>query len=129
MNYKKYVVKFYDSVIIRFVKTKGDKMSKVENAKNKETEQVPASLEEVTVAPAVNLTRFMLGTYLDPQSGEWMLAYVKFDPRTMTLGQIKTDRVAGDMEVMKERMLIKQAQLGIYDVGPVADEGNQLNIY
>lgn len=76
-----------------------------------------------------NYTRFMLGTYLDPVKGEWMLAYVKFDPLTMKFDVVQTERVAGDAEVMKERLVIKQAQLGLFDYKPVEGNGKLEEIY
>lgn len=74
-------------------------------------------------------TRFMVGTYLDPVKGEWMLAYVKFDPSNMKCDVVQTERVAGDAEVMKERLVIKQAQLGLFSYQPVQGNGKLEEIY
>lgn len=79
------------------------------------------SLDEV-----VNFTRYMVGTYIDPLSGQWMLAYVKFNPVTKQLDTIKTERVAGNQEVMRERLVIKQAKLGLFDAAPVLEDENKL---
>lgn len=119
MNFKNYLANCIKSVIIkliRYIKRK-ETMTKL-NPKNEKTEAVFA---EVTDAPIAKLTRFMVGTYNDPVSGEWMLAYIKFDPITKTVGEIKTERVSGDEEVLRERLVIRQGQLGLLDRGESTD--------
>ena len=100
---------------------------------NKSTgQEIVEALKEATeatqVAPPV-FTRFMVGTYIDPLTGEWMLAYAKFNPLTKQMDVLQTERVAGDREVMRERLTIKQAQLGLYDAAPVVGNGKLEEIY
>ncbi len=79
-----------------------------------------------TVAP--KFTRYMVGTYLDPVSREWMLAYTKFDPVTQTISKLYTERVAGNHEVMLERFQIKVGNLGIMTPDDMNEE-HKVEIY
>jgi hypothetical protein len=85
---------------------------------------------EVTDTPPANLSRYMIGTYVDPQSGEWMIAEIKFDPATKQVGVISIERAAGDVEVMRERFQIKVVNRGLFSRDPVNEDGqNALNLY
>lgn len=75
-----------------------------------------------------NPTRFLVGTYLDPIRGEWMIAQVPLDTKTLVTGPVVTTRVAGDFEVMKERLAIKIVQLGLHDAQDIKQETNT-NLY
>lgn len=77
---------------------------------NKEPQSEPIAQQE----PAVRLTRWMVGTYIDPMTNEWMLAQIKFDPITKQTGELVTERVTGDYEVMKERLAVKEAILNLF---------------
>lgn len=74
------------------------------------------------------LTRFMVGTYLDPKSGEWMIAQAKFDPITKTVGEFVATRAAGDREVMREKFQITVVTLGLFDAEAPKDT-TAFNIY
>ena len=91
----------------------------IEMSKKQET------TEEIVVLPVpaqqAPLTRFMIGTYIDPVNGQWMLSFVKFNPATGDIGKVQTERVAGNFEVMQERLMIKQMELGLYQAEPVID--------
>lgn len=78
--------------------------------------------KEVETKPEVTLTRYLLGSYIDPIRNEWMLGYAKFDPATGTIGKFEKERVAGDFEVMKERLQIKTIKLGLYSPNAVTEE-------
>lgn len=90
---------------------------------------------DVTELPAGNttvepkFTRYMVGTYLDPITREWMLSYVHFDPVTKTIDKMQTERVAGNTEVMRERLSITQAKLGLFDLEDVLGQGELEKIY
>lgn len=85
-----------------------------------------SSTSETKAQP--KFTRFMVGTYIDPVTREWMLAFVQFDPVTKAVGELKTERVAGDYEVMRERLAIKEGHLGLFEPGDFTQE-NKLEIY
>ena len=68
-----------------------------------------------------NYTRALLGTYWDPQRGEWMLAKAKFDPVTLQATEVTSERVAGDSLVMMDQLYIKQIQLNFYEKEPVRE--------
>ena len=59
-----------------------------------------------------NYTRFMVGTYLDPQHG-WMICQAAFDPVTKQVGEMTSEKASGDREVMIERLQIKVVNLGL----------------
>lgn len=82
----------------------------------------------ITVGQEVKLTRYMVGTFLDPITREWMLAQVKFDPVTKVVSELQTERVAGNHEVMLERFQIKVGNLGIMSADDMNDE-NKVEIY
>lgn len=73
-------------------------------------------------------TRYMVGTYLDPVSREWMIAYTHFDPVTKTMDTMQTEKVAGNHEVMIERFQIKVGNLGIMTSEDVQSE-KKVEIY
>lgn len=119
-------MKFSINGIIKFIRRNTvSKQSKnrVEEEANLHTESSidTTVLEEIILAPEVKLSRYMIGTYIDSTNGEWMLSYVKFDPVTKALGEVKTERIAGDEEVMRERLVIKQGQLGLLERGEASD--------
>lgn len=76
--------------------------------------QVEAQQESVPDNGA-SLIRWMVGTYLDPVTREWMLAQIKFDPVTFKVGEIETERVSGDFYILRERLQIKQIRLGLLE--------------
>lgn len=90
--------------------------------------------ETVTDLPTGNspiepkFTRFMVGTYLDPVTREWMLAYTKFDPVTKTVDVLQTERVAGNHEVMVERFQIKVGNLGLMIAEDIVEE-KKIDLY
>jgi hypothetical protein len=73
-------------------------------------------------------TRYMVGTFLDPQTKEWMIAYAHFDPVTKSVDVLQTERVAGNEEVMIERFQIKIGNLGLMSTEDVQSE-NKVEIY
>ena len=79
------------------------------------------------VAPP-KFTRYMVGTYLDPVTREWMIAYAHFDPSTKAVDILQTERVAGNHEVMIERFQIKVGNLGLMTAEDVQSE-NKVEIY
>lgn len=89
---------------------------------------------DVTELPAGNttvepkFTRYMVGTYLDPVTREWMLAYTAFDPITKKISTLQTERVAGNEEVMIERFQIKVGNLGLMSSEDVLEE-KKVDIY
>lgn len=109
--------------------TKKEKLKPTETVlQDIQEEQEMAKKEENVETKEKVYTRFMLGTFLDPMNGEWKLAYVAFNPVTGDIGELKTERVAGDAEVMRERLVIKQSQLGLFDGAPITEE-KKLEIY
>lgn len=89
----------------------------------KKEEAVEAEVPAVELPKEVkpNFTRVLLGTYWDPQTGEWMYAKAKFDPITMQTSEITTERVAGDSLVMMDGLYIKQIQCNFYEKEPVRE--------
>jgi|GEM_PF-6328147 hypothetical protein len=77
---------------------------------------------------APKFTRFLVGTYIDPVTNEWMIAQAPLDPVLKVTGNVTVERVAGDMEVMKERLVIKQGMLGIFEAGEFSQE-KKMEIY
>jgi hypothetical protein len=118
----------FKSVIIQI--TKGIKrMGKLFNSKKEE--DTVATQSSVTPAAEVRSPKFsrnMVGTYKDPKNGEWMICHVAFDPATLQLSTIVIDRAAGNIEVMRERLQIKQATLGLLEDGDFTNESKP-NIY
>lgn len=84
-------------------------------------QELPKGADPV-VKEEVNFTRFMVGTYLDPRTGEWMVAQAPFDPLTLTIGDLVPERVAGNAEVMREKLAIKQVNLGLLEPGAFKEE-------
>ncbi len=80
------------------------------------------SVETGTVAEKPNFVRHMVGTYIDPKNQERMIIHVAFDPATLQLSEVLTERVAGNFEVQRERLMIKQASLGLLDDGNFPEE-------
>lgn len=74
------------------------------------------------------LPRFLIGTFVCPDTQEWMLGYAKFDPKTNTFGKLQKERVAGDGDVLRERFQIKVINLGMFERDNVTEE-NAINIY
>lgn len=59
--------------------------------------------------------RWVLGTFIDPLSLEWNFVQAKFDIVNKTIYDIKTERVGGDWEVMRERLQVMQVQMGFFE--------------
>ncbi len=93
---------------------------------SEEQEVVELPVGNSTVEP--KFTRFMVGTYLDPVTREWMIAYTKFDPSTKTIDTLQTERVAGNHEVMVERFQIKVGNLGLMTAEDMQEE-KKVEIY
>lgn len=85
-----------------------------------QSEQIKAPSAESKTSG--NFSRHMVGSYIDPMNGDWMVASIAFNPATLQLGEIKTERVAGDIQVMRERLQIKQANLGLIEAGSFFEE-------
>ncbi len=81
--------------------------------KSETVKPLEIAAEEPKVTPS--LTRVMLGTYWDPSLGEWMWASVRFDPKTLATGEVKTERVAGNSEVMMDQIYIKQINYNFFE--------------
>lgn len=69
-----------------------------------------------------NYTRFLLGSYTDPVNGEWKTVQFPFDPVTMQVGSPVSERVAGDIEVLREKVAIKLINLGVLEHGVFKQE-------
>jgi hypothetical protein len=82
----------------------------------------PVNQEVVIKVTEPNYTRFLLGSYIDPQNGEWMLAQVPFDPLTKMTGKVVVSRVGGDVQVLRERLMVKQVNLGLLEAGTFKEE-------
>lgn len=98
--------------------SKGKDMAKntqIQNMINESTSNEQSSQQQP------NYTRFMIGTYLDPVEG-WSLGYAPFDPVTKMIGEFKSERCAGDFEVMLERLRIKEVNLGLFSSDPIKAE-------
>lgn len=89
----------------------------------KKEEAVEAEVPAVELPKEVkpNFTRVLLGTYWDPQTGEWKFASVKFDPLTMQVSEVKEERVGGDHHVMMEQLHVKQIRLNFFEKDPVSE--------
>jgi hypothetical protein len=87
------------------------------------TKNIKQEILDTEVKPSVPLTRYMLGSFIDPVTNEWKLAYIKFNPATLAVGEVKTERCAGDRQVMEERLAIRQIELGLHSAEPVPDDG------
>ena len=107
-------------------------MSKFKIKQEEENDPVlPTGSNPVEVTVKVtepNYTRFLLGSYIDPVTGVWMLAQVPFDPLTKSLGTVHTERVGGDHEVLRERLMIKQVNLGLLEAGTFKEE-RKIDLY
>ena len=106
-------------------------MSKFKIKQEEEQLELPIGNNPVEVTIKVtepSYTRFLLGSYVDPVSGEWHTAQVPFDPLTKTVGPVTTERVAGDREIMRERLMIKQVNLGLFESGTFKEE-KKVDIY
>ncbi len=104
-------------------------MSKFKIKQQEENEMVslpvgnnPVNAEVVIKVTEPNYTRFLLGSYVDPLNGEWKLIQVPFDPLTLALGSPTIDRVGGDAQVLRERLMIKQVNLGLLEAGTFKEE-------
>lgn len=73
-----------------------------------------ANLVAVELVPSKN-TRTMLGTYFDETKQEWMIASAEFDPISGAVGSLKRERVAGDEEVMRERITLHQIRMDFWE--------------
>jgi len=122
----------WHNVLIKLTK-KGDAMKNFKLPKGvqmdlePEIEDVDGMDEPNGNASTPQLTRFMVGTYLDPVKG-WMIAQAKFDPITQALGEFSVQPAAGDREVMRERFQIKVVSLGLFDAETPKEE-TAFNIY
>jgi hypothetical protein len=111
----------------------------LKNEQKEETEPLPSVsttametadpvTESITNKP--NFTRFMIGTFFDPKDGEWKIVQAKFDPNTLTFGTIDVQRVAGDVEIMRERIDIKIIRLGLLENKDMTEEmAVEANLY
>lgn len=95
--------------------------------RNKNGQFVPADSEEVVVTStkqdfSPEFTRWLIGTYIDPKTNEWMTIQVPFDPKTLQLGKLDVQRVAGNHEIMLERLQIKMGSLGLAEEGDFSAE-------
>lgn len=93
-------------------------MAKFELKPEKESTVVKEESKKTVVLEVpekLPLTRYMLGTFIHPVTGEWMLAQAKFNPITGEVGEFSTERCAGDWIVMQERMQIKINSLGLLE--------------
>lgn len=100
-------------------------MSKFKIKQEEEQVELPVGNNPVEVVIKVtepNYTRFLLGSYVDPVTGEWMLAQVPFDPLTKATGTVTVSRVGGDHAVMRERLMVKQVNLGLLEAGTFKEE-------
>jgi len=91
-----------------------------EKKNNKQEKSINEELQEE--GPKPHFTRFLVGTYLHPVTGEWMIAQAHFDPVTKVIGELVSERAAGDQQVMRERLAIKQVTLGLFEPGAVTQE-------
>lgn len=86
----------------------------------------PAKVSEETVTEVAEVqpkfTRVLLGTFLDPKTGDWTVVKVPFDQETLVMGSPETTRVPGDAYVLEERVYIMQAQNNFFHNEPVAIE-------
>lgn len=107
-------------------------MSKFKLQQDEHTDTVlPVGNNPVEVVIKVNepnYTRFLLGSYMDPVTGEWMLAEVPFDPLTKTVGPVVSTRVSGDVQVLREKLMIKQVNLGLLEAGTFKEE-RKIDLY
>jgi hypothetical protein len=103
-------------------------MAKFKTLVEEETTELPEGINTVEAAEVPKFTRYMVGTYLDPISREWMLAYAHFDPSTGIVDKMQTERVAGNHEVMVERFQIKVGNLGLMTTEDVQQE-KKVEIY
>jgi hypothetical protein len=74
------------------------------------------------LAETPHYSRHMVGTYINPTNGEWMLIQVSFDPATLQLGEVVTERATGNLEVARERLFIKMGNLGLTEAGDFTEE-------
>lgn len=109
---------------------KRDKVPSVQEALKKGKDMAKKSFEEslnetsdtgkITIVKP-NYTRFLVGTYLDLTHG-WMICSAPFDPVTGQIGELQKERAAGDIEVMRERLMIKEVNLGLFSSDPITQE-------
>lgn len=99
-----------------------ENMMHIINEVNGEIEPMAKQDKESAEEVKPNYTRWLLGTYTDPKTQELMLGFVPFDPVTKMTGEFQSERAAGNLEVLLERYMVKQASLGILEQGNFTQE-------
>lgn len=88
--------------------------------KSEGSEQEP--LLEKTEQSPVKLTRYMIGTYWDQDTGIWHLTTAKFDPATGVIGEFKDTRVGKEWALIREAYEVATSKCNLFEPDNLNEE-------